>query len=526
MKMQQMRENSGSLLIMLLFGIIILVFIVQFGPGSRGLSSDNEFAAKVNGQVITSGEWSFYYNQLFSSYQRFDPNFNNEKAEEYNLKDKALTSVIDQVLLAQAGDSVGLSVSKSEVGQNIISSPAFQENARFDKDLYKRMVNYCYKMSLTRYEDKHKADMAGDRVRDLLSNGPMVSDNMAFDEWLLSNEKVSLEFVKFTSDNFNAGIILDGEELKSFQKKEEEKITTYFDNHKSDYEKPEEVQARHILLKVDEKAPKGTVKRVKKQAKKIAEEAKADPEKFAELAEKYSEGPTKSKGGDLGFFSRGRMVKEFEDVAFTLKAGEISEPVKTRFGWHIIKVEEKKAEEKKTLEDVSEEIARKLLTQEKAGAQAKAKAEAFLAEVKAGKTFEALMPAEEPADAKSGEKAKADKSKLKIEQTGSFARTSGTYIPRIGASDDAYRIAWELTEEKPLADTVYKVSDDYFVLRLKEHVVPSRDEFAGAAEKEVEKIQRTLSTNAFSAWIKKAKEEASIESRLGVKLFQEDNNQF
>ena len=203
MNMQWMRERSSSFLIAILFGIIIVVFALQFGPGSKGCNSDLAIAGKVNGQVVTSGEWSFYYNQLFSNYQRFDPGFNNQKAEEYNLKQKAFDQVVDSILLAQTGEEIGLAVGDKEAGRDIVSSGAFKdESGAFDRDLYRRMINYYYKMSVNRYEDKHKDDMAGDRIRSLLRNGPMVSENYAFDQWKLDNEKITLDFVKFNSADY------------------------------------------------------------------------------------------------------------------------------------------------------------------------------------------------------------------------------------------------------------------------------------------------------------------------------------
>lgn len=498
---------------MLMFGIIIIVFALSFGPGSRLSDVSSDYVAKVNGQVVTSGEWSFFYNQLYSSYQRFDPNFNNEKAEQYGLKGKAMDTVIDRALLAQIGEEIGIGVSDEEVGRDLVETPAFQEEGKFDKDLYKRMVAYYYKMSLSRYEEKHKEDMMGNRVRDFVNNGFIISDNAVFDEWVIDNEKVNLEFVKFASKNVQTEPF-SGEELEAFIKEENERIEKYFENHKSDYETLEQVSARHILLKVEPNASKGAEKKIEEKAKKIAEEAKADPEKFAELAGKYSEGPTKSKGGDLGYFSKGRMVKEFEDAAFAMNKGEVSDPVKTQFGWHIIMVEDKKAEEKKTLEDVKEEIARKLITQDRTRAKAKEQAEAFLAELKAGKTFEELLPKEDEAE--------KDKNALKLEQTGSFARTSGSYIPRIGSSEEVFNVAWDLKEDKPLAEKVYLVGDDYYVIRLKEHKIPTREEFVGVKEQQIERAQQMLSNNAYTSWIKDVRDNADIEVRIDAQLVQDN----
>jgi len=132
----------------------------------------------------------------------------------------------------------------------------------------------------------------------------------------------------------------------------EEEIRHYFVNYKANFAKPEEIRASHILLRTEE------------EAKEVLSQLKAGAD-FAELARKEStDSVTKDKGGDLGFFSLGRMTPTFEQAAFALKAGELSEVVKTPYGYHIIKVTEKKPAQEANLELVREEI-RKTLTEQK-----------------------------------------------------------------------------------------------------------------------------------------------------------------
>ena len=103
-----------------------------------------------------------------------------------------------------------------------------------------------------------------------------------------------------------------------------------------------EVHARHILVSVDPKATSEQVEEARKKAEAIAQEARRPGMDFSALARARSEGPSKEDGGDLGFFRRGVMVPAFEKAAFTLKEGEVSEPIRTNFGWHVLKVEERR----------------------------------------------------------------------------------------------------------------------------------------------------------------------------------------
>ncbi|QRK11999.1 peptidylprolyl isomerase [Archangium violaceum] len=124
-----------------------------------------------------------------------------------------------------------------------------------------------------------------------------------------------------------------------------------------------EVHARHILVQVDAKATPEQVEAARKKALALAEEARKPGVDFAELAKKKSEGPSAADGGDLGFFRRGVMVPAFEKVAFSLGEGEVSEPVRTQFGWHVLKVEERRAVDVAPFEQVKNELEQRLKMQ-------------------------------------------------------------------------------------------------------------------------------------------------------------------
>lgn len=137
---------------------------------------------------------------------------------------------------------------------------------------------------------------------------------------------------------------------------DETEVEKYYADHKEDFNPQVEVRARHILIKVNEDADTPTITKAEKKAEEILGKVKAPGADFAELAGKYSEDPMAEKGGDLGFFSEGQMVKPFEQAAFALEEGEISDLVRTQFGFHIIKLEEKRGASPKELEEIKEEV--------------------------------------------------------------------------------------------------------------------------------------------------------------------------
>lgn len=143
----------------------------------------------------------------------------------------------------------------------------------------------------------------------------------------------------------------------------EKEIKAYYESHSNLFKQPEQVRASHILIKVEPKAKESEKEDALKKIKEVQEKQKKGDD-FAKLAKEYSQGPSNAKGGDLGFFKRGQMVPAFEEVAFKLKPGEVSEIVNTRFGYHLIKVVDKKPESTVPYEEIEERIGQ-YLKQEK-----------------------------------------------------------------------------------------------------------------------------------------------------------------
>ena len=139
----------------------------------------------------------------------------------------------------------------------------------------------------------------------------------------------------------------------------EEETKAYYTDNPQLFKKPAQVKASHILIKVEPTADDAKKAAAGKKIEEIQQKLK-DGGEFAELAKEYSEGPSSTKGGDLGYFQRGQMVKAFEDTAFSMTANEISGRVETRFGYHLIKVYDKKPAQTLAYADVKNKIAQRL----------------------------------------------------------------------------------------------------------------------------------------------------------------------
>lgn len=148
----------------------------------------------------------------------------------------------------------------------------------------------------------------------------------------------------------------------------DEEVSDYYKEHQDEFIAPKQVSARHILLKIPESPEEDALKKVKDQADLLRKEILASDKPFEEFAKERSEGPSKEKGGDLGYFTENQMVPPFSEAAFKLEVGAISEPVLTRFGYHLIKVEDKRGGEIRTLEEVKGKLKTYLMQKKQAEA--------------------------------------------------------------------------------------------------------------------------------------------------------------
>ena len=267
-----------------------------------------EKAATVNGTVITmediEREMSIVQSRISAKGKRLSD------VQVSDMRSKVLENLIDRELLYQESQKKKIKVQEAEVNERLGGL-----KKRFpDKEQYEKMLS-----------------------RMKLSEGAL-------------NAKVKKEIAiqKFIEEQFVKGIVVPDSEIRA-----------YYDTHTDTFRQPSRVKASHILLKVDTEADKSSRADVQKKLENIRKRLEKG-EDFASLAREFSECPSKDKGGDLGFFKRGQMVKPFEDAAFALNPGEMSDIVKTRFGYHLIKVTDKKPEKNLPYADVKENLGKYL----------------------------------------------------------------------------------------------------------------------------------------------------------------------
>jgi peptidyl-prolyl cis-trans isomerase D len=387
MLLGMMRRQAKSWLIKFLIGIIAIVFIFYFGYSFRERGGGK--IASVNGDIITSAEYEKAYRNLLEALQKeYKGMWNDNLAKVFDLRNRALQGLITQKLVSQEAKRIGLDVTEKEIQGRILSYPAFQFRGRFDESRY-RNVLLENRMTPEDFEETLAQEMLQEKVQQFLTTFSPVTDQEVLDQYTYANKKVKISFVQFKPESFIDKVKVDEASMGKYFEENKEKYRTpekikvayvavdpasfnsqvkisegqikdYYEEYLDTFKEKKQVRARHILFKVPENASKEEEEKVKQKALEVLKKAKAG-QNFAELAKKYSEGPTAKDGGDLGYFSENQMVKPFEEAAFKLKKGEVSDLVRTSFGYHIIKVEDIKEARTKSLEEVKGQIMAKMV---------------------------------------------------------------------------------------------------------------------------------------------------------------------
>lgn len=333
-----------------IFLIISASFLFSnFDNFSMGGAGGN--VASVDGTPITIKEYSVALNRQVEFFnQMMGGQMTQKQLEDMGIKASVLNGLIQQKLILNAADSMGIVVSLDEVKNEIKSMPYFKTNNQFDVNMYRNMLQ-GNGYTPTQFEELVSNDLKQKKV-DELFNTMIISETSVQDIMKFKSNQVAVQGVKISRQSLSPLVSVSEQEVKDYIAKPENQKTleTAYTENFAKYNKPEEVKARHILIKgADAKALE----------KITAIKAKVNPKNFAAVAGKETEDESgKTNGGDLGWFGAGRMVPEFEKVAFSMTKGQISEPVKSQFGYHLILVEDKKAAETKTLDSVKSELAR------------------------------------------------------------------------------------------------------------------------------------------------------------------------
>jgi peptidyl-prolyl cis-trans isomerase D len=514
-----MRKHATSWLIKVALFAIVIVFI--FWGGYSYTERKASRVAAVNGSYISMLEFQSMYNNLLEQMRsQFGEQFSPELAETLNLKRQALDQLINRRLILAEAKILELDVSREELQRAIISYPAFQTNGHFDQQRYQQILR-LNKLTPQDFEASQREDLLINKVQQLITRTTKVLDTEMLSFFHHTQDKVNLAYVQVDPKDFKTKVKEDEESIRDYFDKHREnyrlpvkrnilyvrfrpqdyideveptdtEIKDYYLLHQEDYKEPEKVRARHILFRIPPKAKTSEIQAIQKRAEMVLELARKGDD-FALLARKYSEDSTASKGGDLGYFTREDMVKPFSDSAFSLEKGEISDLVRSRFGLHIIKVEDIKEESIKSLDEVKESVIQSV-KQEQAREIARQEAESF---IDRSRSLDDMQ------------KAAREKS-LKVKESGFFAANEP--IPSLGSHPEISEVIFSL-QEKEISPAL-ALGEDQLVAQLIA-IQDSRLKELDEAKKEIRKDwlaekSRELARTKAQAWLEVARKEGTI----------------
>jgi peptidyl-prolyl cis-trans isomerase C len=297
--------------VLLCSGLLFCIFVVSLSiADDKAVSNDEKIAASVNGKVITQTDLE---REILNLSHRYSIQTEDSTIPE-DVESKALDNLITRELLYEASQKAQIKVEDSEVDENL-------------------------QQAISRFPNKEAFESVLKR------------ENVTEDD-LKSEIRYGLAIQNYVEDMYLSKTTVSDQEIQ-----------TYYESNPALFKHPEMVNASHILIRVDSQENGAQKAEARKKIDEVAKKLAAG-EDFTELAKTYSDCPSSSNGGDLGSFSRGQMVPEFEEVAFSMTPGEISPVVETNFGFHIIKVSEKQPEGTYSLEQVKPQI-EQVLTREK-----------------------------------------------------------------------------------------------------------------------------------------------------------------
>ena len=382
--LQAMRDKVMGGLGWFIIGLIIITFAL-FGLGSYLQDKSQAYAAVVNDVEITNRELQQVYQQQRAQMeQMMGDAFNPALIDEKMLKQRALNSLIQKQLLSQEAQAEGMSISDQLLAARIHTIPTLQVDGEFSEQRYKDLLAQQGRVPAG-FEMALRQDMQIEQLLAGLSNTTFVTRAELERSYRLQEQKRDLSYLVVASEplqkNVEVGddqveayysqhseefvapervrlayLRLSGEGLSSDLEIEEDKLLAYYEERKQALLTQEQRRASHVLIQVAADADEDAVNKAEAKAADVLKQIQAGGD-FAELASKYSDDPGSSaQGGDLGFFARGAMVAEFEDTVFSQQVGDVSEPVKTQFGFHIIKLVEIRGSEIPELDQVRAEL--------------------------------------------------------------------------------------------------------------------------------------------------------------------------
>jgi peptidyl-prolyl cis-trans isomerase D len=431
--------------------------------------------ATVGDDSITRAEFDHAYHNASENYKQLPPDF----LKGLNIKQQVLDQLIDARIKQQEAQKIGLGISDDELRGTIVQNSAFQRDGQFDSDLYEQFLRNIGSDAAT-FPVLLKMELMSQRLNNLIGDtAALLTDEEVKDLYLLQNAKINLSFVVLSPQTFAKQVTVTQGDLERYYAEHKEEFRTpaqvrvlylrfspesyfkevevspqevqeYYVMNREQYQRPERVRVSRILIRVNPDAGTQAVENARLKTEKILAEARRGAN-FAALARQYSDDASASKGGDLGYVSRGEIEPALAKVVFALRKGEIGPVVKTSDGFHIVKVEDIQTGKNRTLEEAKKEIVTQLLNE-----KAKYRAAMHAAD------------ASYQANKKGGLKAFAAEARMQVQLAGPFKAEES--LKGAGLMEKLASIAFTLEANE--VSSAFQQGEDSYVLQAVDKIPP------------------------------------------------------
>lgn len=408
--------KSLKFILVIIVVAFVVTSVVYFGTGNSGSGGTPNIVGTVNGEEIPTERFRRTQANLIEQYERMTrQRLTPEMIERLGLNQRVMNELVNDTMVVQAAGREGVRVSDDELRSRIQEMREFQQDGRFSRDRYLRILKQV-RLEPGSFEAEMRRQLIRKKIEDLVKDGVKVSSAELQEAYSARNQRVRMAWASLDTTPLMAEVTVPDADLEPYVKAHQAQFTrperrriqyvvvstpvtpqsvsdkdaqAYYDNNLKEYEQLPQVHAAHILARVPPVGGSEAENKAKAKIEDVLKRARAG-EDFAKLAKETSEDTANAQtGGDLGFVKRGDLVPQFEQAAFALKKGELAPaPVRTPFGYHAIKVLDVKAGGTTPFKDVVDAIKGKLATKQ-AEEEASKKAAADQAKLVAAKDFAA-----------------------------------------------------------------------------------------------------------------------------------------
>ncbi len=331
--------------------VFVFVSFIFFSWGMKFSGSDRQdpnILAKIGEETVTYAEFNKTYQPAVERlYKMKDENPTSEEIKK--LKEEVLDNLVDEAILRQTASNLGLTVHEDELMGVLQRQNAFQdENGKFDKKKYYQVLE-ANQLTPEQFESSQKDQLLLQKIRTVLMDGVLFTPDDVKNFAVFLNRDLKASYVSMDVSEYEKKISPSDSDLQS-----------YYQANKSRYDHPERAKIQHVLLSLQGNESLQDQDKAKNSLEDYRKQILSKKSTFKEIAKKYSQdGGSKDKGGDLGWISRnslGQDLKDFEQAVFKLKKGEISQPLKTKYGYHIVQLEDREGEYKSTFTEVRSKV--------------------------------------------------------------------------------------------------------------------------------------------------------------------------